>query len=327
MRIDEGFMLIHVKKNQTIFYIIKSKDGRMTLEQVKHIQNVQDYIEDHLDQPMTLAELSKVAGYSPSQTERLFQEMTGEVLFHYIRKLRLTAAAKHLKKHKDLKIIDVSLDYLFDSHEGFTRAFSKYFGLSPKKYQQNPIPVRFFNAYDVLGQYQLLQKKIKEEKENMNSKTVFVQVIERPKRKAMIKRGIKADEYFQYCEEVGCDVWGILESVPNALYEPVGFWLPKSLKKPHTSTYVQGVELPEDYQGVIPEGFELIDLEPSLVMIFQGEPYKDEDFMDAIGDVWKHIEQFDPKLYGYTFDDSQPRFQMEPRGYRGYIEGRPVKKI
>ncbi len=99
------------------------------------------------------------------------------------------------------------------------------------------------------------------------------------------------------------------------------------MRTPNTSKYVQGVEIPETYQGIIPEGFELIDLPPSLVMIFQGEPYEEEAFMDAIGAVWEHIEKFDPKLYGYTFDLGQPRFQMEPRGYRGYIEGRPVKPL
>lgn len=44
-------------------------------------------------------------------------------------------------------------------------------------------------------------------------KTIFVQVVERPKRKVLLKRGIKATEYFAYCEEVGCDVWGMLSSV------------------------------------------------------------------------------------------------------------------
>ncbi len=56
---------------------------------------------------------------------------------------------------------------------------------------------------------------------------VFVQVVERPERKLLIKRGIKASDYFEYCEEVGCDVWGVLASVKEALYEPIGMWLPE----------------------------------------------------------------------------------------------------
>jgi len=37
-----------------------------------------------------------------------------------------------------------------------------------------------------------------------------------------IKRGISAAEYFKYCEEVGCDIWNVLTSVKEALYEPIG---------------------------------------------------------------------------------------------------------
>ena len=293
-------------------------------EQIEAMHKIQSYIDHHLRDVMTLQMISKIAGYSPSQTERLFKEVTGKNLFEYIRAMRLTDAAKSLRSDQNQRIIDISLDYVFDSHEGFTRAFSKEFGISPKRYQQKPIPVPYFISYDILGRYLFNNRK---EVERMESKTVFVQVVERPRRKAIIKRGIKATEYFQYCEEVGCDVWGIFESIPNALYEPAGFWLPKEMIPEGTSEYVQGVEVPFNNQGVVPEGFDVITLEPTLMMIFQGEPYKDEDFMEEIPIVQKHIESFDPKLYGYAWDNKQPRFQLNPLGYRGYIEAKPVKKL
>lgn len=164
--------------------------------------------------------------------------------------------------------------------------------------------------------------------EKSTAKAVFVQVVERPARKVMLKRGVKAKDYFQYCEEVGCDIWPILTSVKDALYEPIGMWLPKHLIKEGTSQYVQGVELPLDFKGEIPEGYELIELPPAMMMIFQGEPYDDVDFMDAIGEVWQHIERFDPTVYGYKWDpEAAPRFQLAPMGNRGYIEALPVASI
>lgn len=160
------------------------------------------------------------------------------------------------------------------------------------------------------------------------TKAVFVQVVERPGRKVMMKRGIRAEDYFQYCEEVGCDIWSFLLSVKEALYEPIGMWLPKHLIKEGTSKYVQGVELPLDYSGDIPEGYDLVELPASRMMIFQGEPYDDVDFMDAIGEIWKHIEKFDPSLYGYKWDpEAAPRFQLAPMGNRGYIEALPVAPV
>lgn len=163
---------------------------------------------------------------------------------------------------------------------------------------------------------------------NNAAKAVFVQVVERPARKVLLKRGIKAKEYFQYCEEVGCDVWPVLTSVKEALYEPIGMWLPAHLIKEGTSQYVQGVEVPLDYSNIVPEGYELLELPQCQMMIFQGEPYKDADFMDAIDEIWKHIEKFDPTIYGYKWDpEAAPRFQLAPDGSRGYIEALPVTPI
>ena len=48
----------------------------------------------------------------------------------------------------------------------------------------------------------------KEELTMENVRNVFIQQIHKPARKVIIKREKKADEYFAYCEEVGCDVWG-----------------------------------------------------------------------------------------------------------------------
>lgn len=160
------------------------------------------------------------------------------------------------------------------------------------------------------------------------TRTIFVQVIERPERKCLIKRGINAEEYFDYCREVGCDIWNTLCSVKEALYEPIGMWLPKNLIKEHTSKYVQGVEIPMDYHNLIPEGFEIITLAPCTMMVFQGEPYEEENFMAEITVVWDHIAKFNPEIYGYRWaDDKAPRFQLSPQAYRGYIEARPVEKI
>jgi hypothetical protein len=165
-------------------------------------------------------------------------------------------------------------------------------------------------------------------KEENNTKVIFVQVIERPARKVLLKRGVKAEDYFDYCEEVGCEVWACLTSVKEALYEPIGMWLPKHLISPGTSKYVQGVEVPTDYSNTIPDGFELIELPPCTMMTFQSEPYNDDDFQEEITAVWKHIEKFSPSVYGYDWDvEAAPRFQLIPLGYRGYIEACPVKRV
>lgn len=102
----------------------------------------------------------------------------------------------------------------------------------------------------------------------------------------------------------------------------VGMWLPDDLRPAGTSKYVQGVELPLDYDNVIPRGYELVDLPPVKMMVFQGEPFADEDFMEAIDEVWKHIAKFGSWCIWLQWAPEEgPRFQLGPYGlprlYRG----------
>jgi hypothetical protein len=159
-----------------------------------------------------------------------------------------------------------------------------------------------------------------------NLQSVFLQVIQKPERKVIIKRGIKAKDYFPYCEEVGCDVWGLLTSMDFLCGEPVCLWLPEAYKKPNTSTYVQGVEVAANYSGKLPEGFDVITLPAAEYLMFQGEPFQEEDYCEAIVAVQQAINRYDPSVIGYTWDDTNPRIQLEPRGERGYIKLRAVKR-
>ena len=159
-------------------------------------------------------------------------------------------------------------------------------------------------------------------------KTVFVQVVDRPERKAIVKSSQKATDYFSYCEEVGCDVWEVLSSIKEALYEPVGMWMPENLRRIGTGEYMQGVEVPADFAGTVPKGYDLIDLPACQMMVFQGPPFEDEDYEEAIAGLWDVMKKYDPTFYGFAWaDEDGPRFQMEPLGYRGYIEARPCKRI
>jgi len=294
-------------------------------ETITAVQKMQDYINENIDKPITLSSLTKVSYYSQWHAARIFKDLLGKTPFEYIRLLRLTAAARKLRDDKT-RIIDVAFDFVFDSHEGFTRAFTKEFGLSPYNYKQNPVPLKYFIPYRVIN-LDFTKKSRGVKMENRQKQIIFTQVIERPKRKAIIKRGVNATHYFEYCEEVGCEVWGILESIKEAMFEPAGFWLPDKLIKSNTSKYVQGVEVPMEYKGIIPEGFEIIELEPCKIMVFQGEPFDEKDFEEAILDIWDSIEKFNPNFYGFEWADDSPRFQLAPLGYRGYIEARPVKEI
>jgi len=294
-------------------------------EKIMAVQHMQDYIEVHIKEPITLVMLAKSAGYSPWHCARIFKEITGKAPFEYIRALRLSRAAAKLHDG-DVRIIDVAFDFVFDSHEGFTRAFSKQFGMTPKDYCKNTPPLKLFLPCHARNYYLKLQKGDESMPKNLN--TVFVQVVDRPKRKLILKRGIKAAHYYEYCEEVGCAVWDVLSDIKEALYEPIGMWLPKNLQKPGTAEYAQGVEVSDDYKDAVPEGYDIIELAPCKMMVFQGPPFEDAKFEEAIAALWEVMKTYDPKIYGFQWaDEDGPRFQLVPMGYRGYIEARPVRQL
>lgn len=298
-------------------------------DKINGVQKMQNYIEAHILEPISLHDLAQASGYSPWYASRLFKEYTGKTPLAYIREVRLTKAALKLRQ-ENARILDVALEFVFNSHEGFTRAFSDMFGMSPKTYRKNRPPIPLFLPDDIRSYYLMLERGafMMNEREKKNLTPVFVQVVERPKRKLILKRGIKATHYFEYCEEVDCEVWGILCSIKEALYEPIGMWLPKTFRPVNTSEYAQGVEVPYDYTGLIPEGFDIIDLPKSKVMVFQGPVFDNEVFEEAIYDMWELMKSYDPRPYGFEWaDELGPRFQLEPQGERGYIEARPVRDL
>lgn len=66
-------------------------------EQILAVQRMQDYIDAHLDEKISPAELAEAALYSPWYSYRLFAEYTGLTPAAYIRRLRLARAAMRLK--------------------------------------------------------------------------------------------------------------------------------------------------------------------------------------------------------------------------------------
>ena len=122
-------------------------------------------------------------------------------------------------------------------------------------------------------------------------------------------------------------MWGILMIMKSLCGEPVAMWLPPKYRALGTSTYVQGVEVETDYMGIIPEGFDTIRLPEAEYLMFQGQPFREEDYCQAIRTVQAAMDGYDPSVVGYRWDDENPRIQLEPRGQRGYIELRAVRRL
>lgn len=94
------------------------------------------YIETHLDQNMTVDELACRHHISKFYFTRIFKAVTRKNVTEYIDGRKMAEAARKLKK-PSVRILDVALEYGFESHEAFTRKFKNLYGITPGEYKQS----------------------------------------------------------------------------------------------------------------------------------------------------------------------------------------------
>lgn len=300
-----------------------------TWEKLNAAQRMQDYIHQHLNEKIALEDICKASMYSKWHSFRIFKEVFHKTPFEYVRALRLTNAARNIKEDSDANIIDVAMDVGFVSHEGFTKAFQRYFGVNPGKYRSHiPRQFMYFEPTSILRYHLLLSSKEYVEMAE-NQRTVTVTIIEKPNCKLILKRGIKSEGYFEYDAEMGCDTFEILEAVPNALEKVVFVELPPKMITPGTSRAAAALEVPLDFSGDMPEGFEMIDLPSHLYMWFNGAPYEDESmFGVAHEELYRAIANYKPELYGYEYvKDSAPIFNYFASSVTGVRQMIPVRRL
>ncbi|GAB6928676.1 AraC family transcriptional regulator [Paenibacillus sp. JCM 10914] len=99
------------------------------------IQNSITYMEQHLDEQLTLADIASQAGFSRFHFHRLFRKEVGMNIADYLRTRRLCHAAQRLL-YTEAAIIDIAFDGHFESQEAFTRAFKKMYGMPPGRYRK-----------------------------------------------------------------------------------------------------------------------------------------------------------------------------------------------
>ena len=100
-----------------------------TWKEVMAMDKILKFIENHLEEPITNAELAKMAGYSESYFLHMFKEKMNESVQSYICRRRLIHTCEDILL--GTRLIDVALKYNFMSHSAFSKAFRREFGVSP----------------------------------------------------------------------------------------------------------------------------------------------------------------------------------------------------
>jgi AraC family transcriptional regulator len=104
-------------------------------EYLRRIYKVQDYIETHLYDSLSLEELADVAGFSKFHFHRIFKGIVHETLSQYVNRLKIERATNLLVHRLDMTVTDIAYHFGFADSSVFSRTFKNYYGVSPSEYR------------------------------------------------------------------------------------------------------------------------------------------------------------------------------------------------
>lgn len=118
------------------------------MDWITGIQNAINYVEEHLTEEINYDKVADEAACSSFYLQRIFGVLCNISLGEYIRNRRLTLAGNELNA-SDVKVIDIALKYGYESPESFTRAFSKFHGITPSEAKKNGSKLKSFSRLSV----------------------------------------------------------------------------------------------------------------------------------------------------------------------------------
>lgn len=118
------------------------------MDWITGIQRAVDYVEAHLTEPVDYEEAAKQAYSSSFHFQRVFSILCGFTLGDYIRMRRLSLAGKALAS-SGIRVIDAAFKYGYDTPESFSRAFTRFHGVSPSQAKQGGAALKSFSPLSV----------------------------------------------------------------------------------------------------------------------------------------------------------------------------------
>jgi len=296
---------------------------------------------------LTLKQLSAKFGYSPAHFSRVFCAISGMQLHAYLSGRRLAFALMALRD-TDARILDIALQYGYQSHEAFTRAFKSLYGMTPAAYRKNPVPVKLRTIIKPFDCYLMEKGGTGMMQTNSSVKTYFVTI---PAHKFLHIRNYESIGYFDFWKKQSeipgqdCEtVCGLLASIPGKLDDlggeendsgagqlmaflnhPAGRLCSWGI--PLAECY--GVRLPADYDGPVPEGMLLMDVPGGDYLVFEHGPFDYEKENAAVeAKIEEAMKAFDYASSGYALDLAPGRlFYFYHDCARCWKYVRPVKKV
>lgn len=323
--------------------------NRRMYEWQKQIQIIVDEIDESIknynNEALTLRFLSQRLGYSEFYTTRKFKEISGMQFKDYLRLRKLAFALKEVRDN-DKNILDIALNYGFSSHEAFTRAFKRSYGVTPSEYRRKPRPVVLRTKISPFDRYFLGYGEIGMMKSTDEIKIYFVTI---PAHKFLHIKNYESNGYWDFWQKQSlipgqdCEtICGLLDSVKGKLDDDGGS--ESNGGSGQIMAYINdsdgrlcdwgilrtecyGVRLPLDYHGQVPPQLLMIDVPEAKYIVFEHGPFDYEQENRSLEEkIERAMATFDFDGTDYCFDTSPGRiiyFYHDPEQFWKYI--RPVK--
>lgn len=272
------------------------------MEMIKSLQKAIEYMEKHLLEPITYEDVAEHLYLSNYHFHKTFSLVTGMTVGEYLRKRRLSRAGEELAVSKK-KVIDLALKYGYETPESFTKAFTRFHGITPRTLREGGGELKQFNP---------LLIKITVE----GGKAMDYRLVERDGFSLLAKvREFENNSSFETDNNEIAKFWKISQSdgsfetlhdlcVNHDMYGVCG---PISKKSNH---FRYGIGVRYDKYDV-PKGYECWHVEPALWAVFKciGETPAcigstwERIFKEFLpGSEYKMVEQTDFELYSDEFE-------------------------
>lgn len=111
-------------------------DKEVQITYISSVNKALQFMDENLDTNLSLETVSKVACFSPFHFHRIFKAITNETLNSYINRKRIEKVASVLIHKPEVSITELSLLFGFNSNSSLTRAFKKYYSISPSEFRK-----------------------------------------------------------------------------------------------------------------------------------------------------------------------------------------------